>query len=47
VSENRELKREFGTRRGEVVGGFETLHNEKLHNFYTLPNIIKDTKAGG
>jgi len=28
-----------------VVGGWRRLHNEKLHNFYTSPNIIRVIKS--
>jgi hypothetical protein len=32
--ENRVLKRMFGPKRDEVVGGLRKLHNEELHNLY-------------
>jgi hypothetical protein len=32
VSENRALRRVFGTKREEVAGGWGRLHNEELHN---------------
>jgi hypothetical protein len=32
VFENRELRRIFGPKREEVVGGWRTLHDEELHN---------------
>jgi hypothetical protein len=34
----RELRRRLGPKREEVVGGCRRLHNEELHNLYTLPN---------
>jgi hypothetical protein len=34
------LKRIFGPRRVEVTGGWRKLHNEDLHNVYSLPSII-------
>jgi len=40
VFENRVLRRNFGPKREEVVGGFRRLDNEELHNLYTSPNII-------
>jgi hypothetical protein len=40
VTENRVLRRVFGTKREEMAGGWRRLHNEELHNFYTSPNII-------
>jgi hypothetical protein len=32
VFENRLLRRIFGTKRDEVIGGWRKLHNEELHN---------------
>jgi hypothetical protein len=43
--ENRVLKRIFGPERAEVVGSWRRLHNEELHNLYTLPNIIRVIKS--
>jgi hypothetical protein len=40
VFENRMLRRIFGPTRGEVTGDWKKLHNEELHNLYSLPNII-------
>jgi hypothetical protein len=34
VFENRVLRRMFRPKRDEVTGGWTTLHNEELHNFY-------------
>jgi hypothetical protein len=34
VFENRVLRRKFGPKRDEVIGGFRKLHNEELHNLY-------------
>jgi hypothetical protein len=45
VSENRVLRRIFGPKREEVVGGWRRLHNEELHNLYTSPYIIRITKS--
>jgi len=39
VFENRVLRRIFEPKREEVVGGWRKLHNEELHNLYTLPSI--------
>jgi hypothetical protein len=44
VFENR-LLRIFGPRRDEVTGDWRKLHNEKLHNFYSSPNIIRMIKS--
>jgi hypothetical protein len=38
---NRLLRRIFGPKRDEVTGGWRTLHNEKLHNLYSSPSIIR------
>jgi hypothetical protein len=40
VFENRVLRRIFGPKREEVVGGWRRLRNEELHNVYASPNII-------
>jgi hypothetical protein len=32
-------RRTFESKREEVAGGWRRLHNEKLHNFYTLSDI--------
>jgi hypothetical protein len=42
---NRVLRRIFGPERDETIGGWRKLHNEELHNFYSLPNIIKMVKS--
>jgi hypothetical protein len=41
VFEKRLLRRIFGLKRDEVTGGWRKLHNEELHNLYSLPNIIR------
>jgi hypothetical protein len=41
VFENRVLRRIFGPKRDEVVGGWRKLHNEELHNLYCSPSIIR------
>jgi hypothetical protein len=39
------LRRVFGSKRDEVTGGLRKLHNEELHNFYSLPSIIRMIKS--
>jgi hypothetical protein len=39
--ENRVLKKIFGSKRDEVMGGWRKLHNEELHNLYSLTSIIR------
>jgi TPP-dependent pyruvate/acetoin dehydrogenase alpha subunit len=31
----------FGPKRDEVTGDWRKLHNEELHNMYSLPDIIR------
>jgi len=45
VFENRVLRMIFGPKRKEVMGGCRRLHNEELHNLYTLPSIIRVNKS--
>jgi transcription termination factor 2 len=40
VFENRVLRRTFGPKRDEVIGGWRKLHNEELLNSYCSPSII-------
>jgi hypothetical protein len=39
------LRRIFGARRGEIIGGWRKLYNVELHNFYSSPNIISMIKT--
>jgi hypothetical protein len=43
VFENRVL-RIFGPKRDEVTGERRKLHNEELHDLYSLPSIIRIIK---
>jgi hypothetical protein len=43
--ENCVLRRIFGPKRGEMTGGWRKLHNEEIHNLYSLSNIIRIIKA--
>jgi hypothetical protein len=42
---NSMLRRIFGPKRDEVMGGWRKLHNEELHNLYSLPKIIRMIKS--
>jgi hypothetical protein len=42
---NRMLRRIFGQKRDEVKGSWRKLHNEELHNLYSLPSKIKMNQA--
>jgi hypothetical protein len=39
------LRKILGLKRDEVTGGWRKLHNEKLHNVYSSPNIIGIIKS--
>jgi hypothetical protein len=43
--ENRVLRRIFLKTRDEVTGGWRKLHNEKFHDLYSSPIIIKMIKS--
>jgi hypothetical protein len=45
VFENRVLRRIFGPKREEVVGGWRRLHNEEFNNLYVSPNNIRVLKS--
>jgi hypothetical protein len=45
VFENRVLRRIFGPKRDEIIGGWIKLHNEELHNLYSSPSIIRMSKS--
>jgi hypothetical protein len=45
VFEKRVLRRIFGPKRDEVMGSWRKLHNEDLHNLYSLPSIIRMVKS--
>jgi hypothetical protein len=45
VFENRVLRRMFGPKRDEVIGGWRKLHSEELHNLYCSPSIIRIIKS--
>jgi hypothetical protein len=39
--ENRVLRRTYGHKREELMGGWRRLHNEELHNLHASPNIVR------
>jgi hypothetical protein len=45
VFENTVLRRIFGPKRDEVMGGWRKLHNEELHNLYASPSILRLIKS--
>jgi hypothetical protein len=47
VFENRILRRIFGCKREEIIGGWRKSHNGELHHLYSPPNIIGVIKSGG
>jgi hypothetical protein len=44
--EKRVLRRIFGTKKEEVIGGWSELHNKGLHNLYCLSDITVVMKLG-
>jgi hypothetical protein len=40
VFENRLLRKIFGPKRDELIGGWRKLHYEELHNLYSSPGTI-------
>src|SRR5215510_2751278 len=45
VFENRVLRRIFGAKRDDVTGEWRKLPNEKLHDLYCSPNIVRVIKS--
>jgi hypothetical protein len=45
MSENRMLRRIFGSKRDAVIGGWRKMHNEELNNLYCSPSIIRIIKS--
>jgi hypothetical protein len=41
---NRVLRRVFGPKRDDGTGEWRKLHNEELHDLYSLPNIVRVVK---
>jgi hypothetical protein len=44
VFENGVLRGIFGAKRDEVTGEWRKLHNEKLHDLYSSPTIVRAIK---
>jgi hypothetical protein len=45
--ENSVMRRMFGPKRDEVMGEWRKLHSRELHNLYSSPNIIRQSKSRG
>jgi hypothetical protein len=45
VFEKNVLRRIFGSKRDEVIGGWRKLYNGKLHDLYCSPSIIRSIKS--
>jgi hypothetical protein len=45
VIENRVLRRTFGPKMDELIGGWRKLHNEELHNLDSSPSIMRIIKS--
>ena len=45
VFENRVLRRIFGPKRDGVTAEWRKLHNEKLNDLYSSPNIVRVIKS--
>jgi len=45
VFENKVLRKVFGPKRDEVTDEWRKLHNEKLRDLYSLPNIVRVVKS--
>jgi hypothetical protein len=45
VFENRVLRKIFGPKTDEVIGGWREQHNEELRNLYCSPSVIRIIKS--
>jgi hypothetical protein len=45
VFENRTLRRIFGPKRDDVIRDWRKLHNERLNDMYSTPNIFREIKS--
>jgi hypothetical protein len=41
------LRRIFGLKRNEIIGGWRKLHNEESNNLYSSPNLIRMVNSRG
>jgi hypothetical protein len=44
VFENRMLRRIFGSKWNEMMGGWRKMHNEEIYDLYYSPSIIRMIK---
>jgi hypothetical protein len=45
ISESRVLRKIFGPKRDEVMGGLRKPHNEELHHLYSSASVIRMIKS--
>jgi hypothetical protein len=45
VFDKRVLRRMFGSKKSEVLGGWRKVYNEEHRNVYSLPSIIRMIKS--
>jgi hypothetical protein len=45
VFEKRALRKIFGPKKDEVMGGWRKMHNEELRDLYCSPSIIRIMKS--
>jgi hypothetical protein len=45
IFENRVLRRIFGPKSHEIIGGWRKLHNVELHNLHSSPSITRIIKS--
>jgi hypothetical protein len=46
VFENRVLRKVFGPKRDEVIGGWRKLHREERHKLYSSPSLLELSSQG-
>jgi hypothetical protein len=45
VFQNIVLRRTFGSKKCELIGGWKKLHNEELHKLFSSPSVIRMIKS--